>query len=411
MNKLYLWLVPLLLLAGCSSQENKFTKENFAFAEEQTRGLLKELTDVTHYPRTTAKDGTLKSTNMYDWTSGFFAGNLWYLYEYSHDDFWKEEAIRRTESLEPLKNFRDHHDLGFMMYCSYGNAYRLTGNPAYRDILIRSAESLATRFNPATGVIKSWNYRKAWDGKTEWFYPVIIDNMMNLELLFFASRETNDPRFRDIAITHAENTLKYHFRPDFSTYHVVNYDTVSGKVLNRGTMQGYADGSTWARGQAWAIYGFTMAYRETKRPEFLEAAAKAADYYLDNPELPADLIPYWDFSIKDPAMKPEWKYDGNNPLTLRDASAAAITSSALFELSRYDKIHKDHYYQSAVTMLQNLSKNYRGEAGNNNNFILKHAVGSFPHNEEIDVPLVYADYYFLEALLRYHKSESILPFD
>jgi len=323
MRNVFLFLVVTLFLVNCTSDKKKFIDQNFAFAEQQTSGMLHVVTDITHYPRTTAKDGTLKTTNMYDWTSGFFAGNLWYLYEYTNDKRWKQQAIRWTESLEELKNFTDHHDLGFMMYCSYGNAYRLTGNPAYKDILIRSAESLCTRFDSITGSIKSWNYRVSWDGKSEWFYPVIIDNMMNLELLFFAYKETGNPLFKDIAIKHTETTLENHFRNDFSTYHVVNYDTESGDVLNRATMQGYADESTWARGQAWAIYGFTMVYRETKEPRYLHAAVQAADYFLNNQNLPDDMIPYWDFNIADAALTPDWNESIHATLALRDASAAA----------------------------------------------------------------------------------------
>jgi chondroitin AC lyase len=367
--------------------------------------MLSAVNNQPLYPRTTAKDGSLKLTDMYDWTSGFFAGNLWYLYEYTQDENWKQNAIRWTQSLEPLKTFKDHHDLGFMMYCSYGNAYRLTKNTVYKDILIESAKSLSTRFDPKTGCIKSWNYRKSWDGKREWFYPVIIDNMMNLELLFFAYKETGDPKFRDIAITHAETTLKNHFRNDFSTYHVVNYDTTTGAFQDRGTSQGYTDASTWARGQAWAIYGYTMVYRETQNPKFLNAAMSAADFYLENKNLPEDKIPYWDFDVEDKNMSPDWINKNNLSLLKRDASAAAITSSALFELSEYAQNKKQHYQHAAKTILFNLSKFYTAESGTNNNFLLKHCVGSFPHNEEIDVPLVYADYYFLEALTRYKNSE------
>ena len=404
MKNVFLILMSALVLVNCSSDKKKFVDENYAFAELQTMGMLQTVTDVTLYPRTTAKDGTLKSTNMYDWTSGFFAGNLWYLYEYTSDQKWKDQAIRWTESLEELKFFTDHHDLGFMMYCSYGNAYKLTGNTAYRDILIRSAESLCTRFDSITGSIKSWNYRVSWDGKSEWFYPVIIDNMMNLELLMFAYKATGNKRFKDIAVKHSETTMANQFRNDFSTYHVVNYDTITGVALNKATMQGYTDASTWARGQAWAIYGFTMMYRETKDTRYLETAIKATDFYLNHPNLPEDLIPYWDFNVVDSGFRPDWNASRHPNLQFRDASAAAITASALFELSEYSADKKDRYLKAAVKMLKSLSNKYRAEPGNNNNFILKHCVGSFPHNEEIDVPLVYADYYFLEALLRYKNT-------
>lgn len=404
MYRVHTVFIVLLLLTACKAQKVTLIESNFLLAQKQYHEMLNVATEPNLYPRTTAKDGTLKCTDMYDWTSGFFAGNLWYLYENTQNKDWKLNAIRWTESLEPLKTFKDHHDLGFMMYCSYGNAYRLTKNAKYRDILIESAKSLSTRFDPKTGCIKSWNYRKSWDGKREWFYPVIIDNMMNLELLFFAAKETGQTKYRDIAITHAETTLKNHFRQNFSTYHVVNYDTISGAFQDRGTAQGYTDASTWARGQAWAIYGYTMVYRETQNPKFLATAMAAADYYLENKNLPEDLIPYWDFNINDANFKPDWKNNKQKTLIFRDASAAAITCSALFELSGYAQKKQDLYREAAKNILFNLSKNYTAEIGTNNNFLIKHCVGSFPHNEEIDVPLVYADYYFLEALTRYKNS-------
>lgn len=392
----------MILFVQCSTEKKKFLNKNISFAEHQINNMLNEVNgSLTHYPRTTAKDGTFKTTNIYDWTSGFFAGNLWYMYELTKDNYFKDNAIRWTESLEELQYFKDHHDLGFMMYCSYGHAYKLTGNNDYRDILIQSAESLGSRFDSITNCIKSWNYRVAWNGQDEWFYPVIIDNIMNLELLFFAYNETGDEKFRDIAIKHADTTLKNQFREDFSTYHVINYDPESGKVLHKATMQGYTDSSTWARGQAWAIYGYTMVYRETKDPKYLDAAIRAANLFLNHKSLPDDLIPYWDFDVTNPTFIPDWDASIHPTLELRDASAAAITASALFELSKYVVAEKDFYYTSAVTILENLSKNYTGELGGNNNFLITHCVGSFPHNEEIDVPLVYADYYFLEALLRY----------
>jgi len=406
MRKVLTGIFVIMLITGCSTSKSEFISDNLNFAETQMKGMLVEATNEYLYPRTRAKDGTLKQTNMYDWTSGFFAGNLWYLYEFTDDNFWKEQATRWTVSLEPLQYYTEHHDLGFMMYCSYGNAYRLTGKKEYRDILIRSAESLCSRFNETTGTIQSWNSRKSWDGVTQWDFPVIIDNMMNLELLFFASRESGNDYYRQVAIKHTETTLKNHFRPDFSTCHVVNYDTLTGKPLNYQTMQGYADNSTWARGQAWAIYGFTMVYRETLDKRYLDAAVRAADFFLNHPELPSDLIPYWDFNIHQKEYTPPTTLNSYQNLEYRDASAAAITASALFELSRYVDGKETYYFTKAEQMLQSLSAGYRGKVGNNNHFILKHSVGSYPHNEEIDVPLVYADYYYLEALLRYKKASA-----
>ncbi|MDR3060795.1 MAG: glycoside hydrolase family 88 protein [Dysgonamonadaceae bacterium] len=392
---------PLPVISQNSQKD--FIKENVEFAASQTERLLQSVGDPTgkNYPRTMDNDGGLVVTGMYDWTPGFFPGSLWYLYELTGDSRWKDVAEKWTASLEPLKTFTGHHDLGFMMYCSYGNAERLFPKPEYREILVESAHSLSSRFNENTGAIKSWNYRKAWNDTTEWFYPVIIDNMMNLEMLFYASRISENRKFYDIAVKHSETTLKNHFREDFSTYHVIDYDTISGKVLDRATCQGFSDNSTWSRGQAWAIYGFTMVYRETKDHRLLEAAIKATKKYIDG--LPEDLIPLWDFNVGEPGYVPEGKsYAVQFREKLRDVSAAAIVCSALFELAEYsgNPVYTDY----AVRMLHSLSSpSYRASLGTNAGFLLKHCVGSIPHKSEIDKPLVYADYYFLEALTRYSR--------
>lgn len=378
----------------------------FSVTEVQYRNMLKQSGNLSRYPRTITKDGQIKFVDISDWTGGFWPGNLWYLYEYTKDTLWKNQAIRWTQSLESNQFNSDHHDLGFMMYCSYGNAYRLTNNEQYKDVLVQSAKSLARRFNPDVGCIESWNSRLSWDGKTMWHFPVIIDNLMNLELMFFASKVTGDPYYKDIAIRHAETTMKYHIRPDFSTYHVVNYDTATGKVLNRETCQGYADNSTWARGQAWAIYGYTMIYRETGDQKFLELAEKLADFYINHPNLPKDKIPYWDFNVNQNGYVPNWKYDPDKlNYVPRDASAAAVVASALFELNGFLGDAGKTYKDFAIESLQSLaSPSYLADKNTNGNFLIKHCVGSFPHGAEIDVPLVYADYYFLEALLRLKNS-------
>ncbi|QNA42642.1 glycoside hydrolase family 88 protein [Lacibacter sediminis] len=384
--------------------ETVFVKENFTYAGKQLKKML-TATEINKlaFPRTINKTGKLVTTNMYDWTPGFFPGSLWYAAEFSGDAALKNAAQQWTERLEPLKTFTQHHDLGFMMYCSYGNAYRLTGNEAYKNILVQSARSLSTRFNPVTGCIKSWNIFKSWHGSNTYNFPVIIDNMMNLELLFFASKVTGDTSFRHIAVTHAENTMKNQIRNDYSSYHVVCYDTITGKVAGRETAQGYADNSTWSRGQAWAIYGFTMVYRETKDPRFLKTAEGLADYFMNHKNLPADKIPYWDFNALQKGYTPGVRSHANNVNILyRDASAAAIVASALMELSTYSSSKGNQYRNFAVKMLHSLaSPAYRAPLGNNGNFLLMQSVGSIPHNTEINVPLVYADYYFLEALQRY----------
>ncbi len=395
-----------LIYSSCTKDKNEFIKENIRFAENQTRLMLENVGAPTgkNYPRTMDDKGKLFTTDMYDWTPGFFPGSLWYFYELTNEDFWRQKAEEWTESLEPLKTFTGHHDLGFMMYCSYGNAYRLAPKPGYKEILIESAESLSSRFDERTQTIKSWNYRVAWNGVDEWFYPVIVDNMMNLEMLFAASKLSGNQKYYDIAVRHANSTLKDHIRDDFSSYHVVNYDPLTGEVKNQATCQGYSNNSTWSRGQAWIIYGFTMMYRETGDPQYLNVAVKTADFYLEN--LPEDLVPLWDFNVGEAGYEPEKdSYAVVFKEKLRDASAAAVTCSALFELNSYVK-DKD-YEAKAIRMLESLaSPKYRAALGTNANFLLMHSVGSIPHKTEIDKPLVYADYYFLEALVRYRNLKK-----
>lgn len=389
---------------SCTNEKETFISENIDYSVQQTQLMLENVGEPTgkNYPRTMNDEGKLVTTGMYDWTPGFFPGSLWYLYELTGDESWRAQAEKWTHTLEPLQTFTGHHDLGFMMYCSYGNALRLAPKPEYKDILIRSAESLSSRFSEKTQAIKSWNYRKAWNGTEEWFYPVIVDNMMNLEMLFAASKLSGDKRFYDIAVAHANSTIKNHIREDYGTYHVVDYDTITGAVLHQATCQGYSDNSTWSRGQAWMMYGYTMMYRETKDPVYLETAKKLTEYYLAH--LPEDLVPLWDFQVGEEGYNPEGKsYAVTFREKLRDASAAAIACSALFELREYTD--KDRYSDYAVRMLKSLaSSSYRAPLGENANFLLMHSVGSIPHVNEIDKPLVYADYYFLEALMRYKNS-------
>ncbi|MCG2616952.1 glycoside hydrolase family 88 protein [Terrimonas sp. NA20] len=398
-------LCIVLMAFRKSNNEEAFIQQNLQFAGRQINLMLKDVKGDSVFPRTTNAEGKLVATNMYDWTPGFFPGSLWYSYEFSKDPAMKAQAIRWTEKLEPLKDFTEHHDLGFMMYCSFGNAYRLTGDTRYKDYLVQAAKSLSTRFDKRVGCIKSWNAFKSWHGQQMYYFPVIIDNMMNLELLFFATKVTGDSSYYRTAITHADNTLKNQFRKDYSSYHVICYDTITGKVLAKETAQGYADNSTWARGQAWAIYGYTMTYRETKDPKYLKAAMGMADWYLKSKQLPADMVPFWDFNIKQNGYTPgERSFATKSELNFRDASAAAITASGLLELSEYAGKKGKAYKNAAVKMLHSLaSPSYKAAEGENGNFLLKHSVGSIPHQVEIDVPLVYADYYFIEALQRYDR--------
>jgi chondroitin AC lyase len=387
-----------------------FVADNLSFASHQLKGMLAEAGKYdTLFPRTLDANGKLVCTERRDWTGGFFPGSLWYTYEYTKDASLKEAAAFWTKKLEPLQFFTGHHDLGFLMYCSYGNAFRLTGDSSYARVLVQTAKSLATRYDPRVGCIKSWNSFQSWHGTTVYKYPVIIDNMMNLELLFFASTITHDPRYRDIAIKHAENVMKNQVRADYSCYHVVCYDTASDKVIARETAQGYSDNSAWSRGQSWGIYGFTVCYRETHDPRFLTTARKMADFYLTNNRLPADKVPYWDFNVNQPGYVPGVRSkakEGQSP-ELRDASAAAVTASALLELSTYLGKEGVVYYKAAEEILHSLASSaYRSAPGGNGNFLLKHSVGSIPHGFEIDTPLIYADYYFIEALSRYNAMQK-----
>ena len=398
------------LLAGCATQKQmaspkkdllQVIENNFRDASAQYKLMMTRL-PADRFPKTyyaqTDKFQTAAST---DWCSGFYPGTLLYLYEQTKDQSLLSEAERILKVLEKEKNNKTTHDLGFMMYCSFGNAERITSKPEYKDILITSAKSLATRFNPKVGCIKSWDRVKSFNG-TEWTYPVIIDNMMNLELLFYATKVTDDSTYWNMALRHARNTMKNHVRPDYSSYHVVNYDPETGAVKSKETHQGFADNSTWSRGEAWGIYGFTMVYRESKEKDFLKTAEGMADYFIDH--LPKDTIPDWDFNVNQPGYNPQWKYDPSRFTEIpKDASAAAVAASALIELSAYvDKTKSKKYLKAAEDILYALSSpKYKAAIGENGNFILKHSTGSFPANSEIDVPLTYADYYYVEAMKRY----------
>ncbi len=334
-------------------------------------------------PRT-FENGQLVTTATNAWTSGFFPGSLWYLFEATGDAKWRTSAERYTALLEPEQRNQRTHDVGFILYSSYGNGLRLTGNAAYRPVLLNGAQSLSTRFNSKVGSLQSWDKRNGWE------FPVIIDNMMNLELLLWAAREAPGERYRDISVQHADTTLKNHFRADNSSVHVVDYDPKDGHVVTRVTHQGTSNDSAWARGQAWGLYGYTLMYRETKDPRYLAQAQKIAAFIIHHPRLPADKVPYWDFDA--PGI----------PNAPRDSSAAAIICSALFELRTYATgATAAEYSTFAEQQLRSLaSPAYLAQPGENSGFLLKHATGNHPKNSEIDVPIIYADYYFLEALLR-----------
>jgi len=361
-----------------------------------------------------ANAGKLETSDAGWWTSGFYPGTLFELYEFSHDTALRNEAQRRLALLEKEQYNKGTHDLGFMMYCSYGTGLRLirqgllpapaaspTTSPAagYDSILLTSARSLSTRFHPIVGCIKSWDSKP-------WHYPVIIDNMMNLELLFWATHESGDSSFYKIAVTHANTTMRNHYRPDYSSFHVVDYDSVTGDIIAKKTAQGFADSSAWARGQAWGLYGYTMVYRSTHDPKYLEHARHIAHFLLTNPNLPQDKIPYWDFNA--PNIPKAGTTAPAGPAPLRDASAAAIIASALIELSHYvQPAEARQYLDVAETIIVGLSdNNYKAVVGSNGGFLLRHSVGHLPAHSEVDVPLTYADYYFVEAMLRYREGAN-----
>ena len=341
-------------------------------------------TSPTQIPRS-AKGGTVSYVGPSDWTSGFPAGSFWLLYERTRDQAWRTAAEAWTAALMSQQTRTDTHDVGFVIYNSFGNGYRLTQNAAYRTVVLTAAASLATRFDADVGCTRSWDFGS-------WSFPVIIDNMMNLELLFRATALGGDARFAQIGTTHALTTRTNHFRADASSYHVVDYNPTTGAVIKKQTNQGLADESAWARGQAWGLYGFTMSYRETSDARFLDQATRIAEFYTKSPVMPADGVPYFDFDAPARTDVPDY----------RDASAGAIAASGLLELAKYaTSAAAESYRAFAIKAVRALSSTaYRAAAGTNNQFLLLHSVGNYPQNGEIDVAMNYADYYYLEALGR-----------
>ena len=399
------WLmgVGLAMLAACTDSNSGTTSGQFdvdkalAYCDTQVRRTLDELsrrdegTDYTMMPRnipdSTSHWYCSKATKE-EWCAGFWPGILWYDYEYTKDPVIKAEAERFTDALESISHITPayDHDLGFLIFCSYGNGYRLTHNEAYREVILRSADALAELFNPKAGTILSWPRNVEMLGG----HNTIMDNMINLEMLFWASKNGGDKKLYDIAVSHADTTMKYHFRPDYTSYHVAVYDTLTGHFIKGMTHQGYSDSSMWARGQAWAIYGYTVVYRETQDPKYLDFVQRVTDVYLKR--LPDDYIPYWDFD--DPAI----------PYAPRDASAACVVASALLELSGYVSPEKGSTYrEAALCMLESLSSD-KYQCGKQKPAFLLHSTGHYPNGSEIDASIIYADYYYIEALLRLKRG-------
>ena len=388
--KLVLLLVFISIFSSCKEEKPIMDVIDKALSSAVQQSLLmaKEYeNDSLLLPRS-FENGKMTSSGAEWWTSGFFPGTLWYLYENTGDSLLLHYAMEYTHRIEKEKYATNNHDIGFMIFSSFGNGYRLTNDSCYKNVLLLASNSLSKRYNPNIGLIRSWDFNKE-----QWQYPVIIDNMMNLEILLWASKNGGKTLFKEIAISHADKTWENHYRDDFSCYHVVSYDTITGFPHVKQTHQGFSDESVWSRGQTWGLYGYTMMYRETHDIKYLEYAEKIADYLINHPNMPEDFIPFWD--LKAPGI----------PNELRDASSAAIMASALIELSDYvDKSKSEIYMEVARKQIRELaSPKYTAGIGENGFFILKHSVGNYPINSEIDAPLTFADYYYVEALTRLKK--------
>jgi len=388
-NKLYFFAMLVLMSIQSFAQQSmkELIASDMRLAAKQYQ-LLAKRTPVDSMPRSyDANKNTSVSSDTKWWCSGFYPGSLWLIYEYTKDEAIRKEAVQRLGILEKEKHYTGNHDLGFMMFCSFGTAYNITKNESYKSTIDTAALSLITRYRPSIQSIQSW------DSNDKLQCPVIIDNMMNLELLMWVAQHGGDQKIKEIAIHHANSTLEKHFRPDGSSYHVLDYDLNTGKIIRKQTWQGAADESAWSRGQSWGLYGFTMMYHFTKDDRYLQQAKKIASFIFNHPNMPSDLVPYWDFNAAD------------IPVAYRDASSAAINASALLELAQYvDGKQAKEYIAKAEKILRSLSsEKYLAKQGENGGYILKHCVGNLPFHSEIDAPLTYADYYFLEALLRYQK--------
>ncbi|MFP4844295.1 glycoside hydrolase family 88 protein [Winogradskyella sp. PE311] len=387
----YTTIFFFLVMLSCKNESNSIVENSESIKaklENRYSKLLDYKVDSIAFPRSYShKNKAIKKVPSKDWTSGFFAGNLWQIYELTGDEDFKEKAKEWTAFIEKEK-FNDRtHDMGFKVFCSFGNGLKFEDNEVYKSIIVKSAQTLSTRFNENIGSIRSWDFNKK-----RWQFPVIIDNMMNLELLFEATKISGDSTYHKLAVTHANTTLKNHFRSDHSSYHVLDYDTITTIIRMKVTHQGFSDESSWARGQGWAIYGFTMAYRYTKNPKYIERAKATANFYLGHKNLPEDGIPYWDFD------------DSAIPNAPRDVSAGTVVSSALVELYGYTK--NEAYLNYSKKVINSLKSNkYVLDTTIQAPFILDHSTGNWPKKDEMDEPIVYGDYYFLETLLRLKALE------
>lgn len=319
------------------------------------------------------------------WTSGFFPACLWQAYAATGDTMWRRAAQSYLPRLAPQADNRRTHDLGFMIYLSHAPAWTLLGDRSALEVIERAASSLASRYDSRSGLIRSWETTGRWQ------QPTIIDNLMNLELLFAASRWLGDSSWYQMAHTHALRSAELHQRADGSHFHVVDIDPATGQVRAKGNRQGLHDHSVWSRGQAWAIYGFAMAYRETADTILLHAARRSAQYFLT--QLPPDAIPYWDFALPNPEGEP------------RDASAGAIAAAGLLLLAEQESVDSlaQLWKMGSRDLLRSLAAPPMLTREARHHFTLQHATGNAKRNHEVDVPLIYADYYFTEALCRWEQ--------
>lgn len=379
-----LGLLSLFVLGSCSAERDPkiaSLKHAIGVADSQLLDAAAELDTTNCFPRSLMP--RFRAVDAKDWTSGFFPGSLWQCYRFTGDEKLLAEAEKYTGRLEGIQYYKGTHDLGFMVFCSFGQQMQTLHDRHSEAVIVEAAKSLVSRCDPRIGLIRSWDFG-------EWNYPVIIDNMMNLELLMWAADRSGDKSLRDMAVSHADKTLKHHFRPDFSSCHLVSYDTISGQPHLKQTHQGLSDSSAWSRGQAWGLYGYTCMYRLTGDARYLEQARGIAGFLINHRNMPADGIPYWDFDAPALASTP------------RDASAAAIMASALVELSGFvPAAEGERYMAFAEKQIRTLaSPEYTAPAGENGGFILRHSTGAYPFSSEVDVPLTYANYYYLEALTR-----------
>ena len=416
MKKL-LFAIALCSLAACQTQQSSDFDADLAlqYCANQVNRALTELQDgngsydYTMEPRNILDGETYwncRKAAAEEWCSGFWPGVLWMDYAAQNERDERNEGNERngisTDSLRKVAegytaslNFLEthpvyDHDLGFLVINSFLKGYEATGSEQYKRIALAAADTLATLYNEKVGTILSWpRHVKDYGG-----HNTIMDNMINLELLFWAAKNGGSQHLKDIAISHADTTMRYHFRPDGSCYHVAVYDTLTGNFLRGQTHQGYADSSMWSRGQSWAIYGYTMVYRFTKEQRFLDHAQKVTDIYLKRlKETSDDWVPIWDMD------------DPRGQQAPKDASAACVVASALLELQQYVDAEKGKTYREAAeNMLRDLSSD-RYQSRDKNCAFLLHSTGHHPAGSEIDASIIYADYYYIEALLRYVRKK------